>query len=536
MKLQISVLLCLVIALSIASDEHRPKAKVKDDKEPEPIIEIIIKESNVTLPPVPVPTLPPKKREPVQVFYVKYKKNPNGQGKHSVVYDKPVPALTPIKAEDHEEAQADQPHHQEYVTLSPPPSTTLRTIIRPDSETYIGTSGIHVTFGSEHKKHEKSIEGLEESAPQPAITGEEKKKDNKLPPNIVLPDEVPDDLREQLLSSGILSNADISVLDYDKVGDIPIDALPPDQLANFYGAGGAQQISASERKISVVKPDGDAVEYTDNKENFDQELVAEGSEIDEVQIAPQTQAKVDMKVVHYDSDTKQGQAVQESYVREDATHVDPVVLNDNKYNRYLPLKVSGAQFPIPDVPELQGRNITSVVVLAPVDYEFHPHHSERNTRDIEGDIKDVRFLAGEALKQLIKEPTAENYKKWLDKENQTVSDKQSVVLLVTGSSNGNKDDKEIFMYDVASKTVSKLSGELSSAFVEAAESNVNEDDIELLPDASEIIETRISSDLDDSASNIIERFVDISNNDDLSLSASNSENIILVSSGYSKTG
>lgn len=52
-----------------------------------------------------------------------------------------------------------------------------------------------------------------------------------------LPDEVPDDLRQQLLSSGILNNADISILDYDKVGDIPLSALPPDQLANFYGAG-----------------------------------------------------------------------------------------------------------------------------------------------------------------------------------------------------------------------------------------------------------------------------------------------------------
>lgn len=104
------------------------------------------------------------------------------------------------------------------------------------------------------------------------------------------------------------------------------------------------------------------------------------------------------------------------------------------------------------------------------------------------------------------------------------------------SSNGNKDDKEIFMYDVPTKTVSKLSGELSSAFVEAAESNVNEDDIEVLPDASEIIETRISSDLDDSPSNIVEQFVDISKDDDLSMSASNSENIILVNSGYSKTG
>lgn len=36
---------------------------------------------------------------------------------------------------------------------------------------------------------------------------------------------------------------------------------------------------------------------------------------------------------------------------------------------------------------------------------------------------------------------------------------------------GKNKEKEIFMYDVATQTVSKLSGELSSAFVEAAEAN-----------------------------------------------------------------
>lgn len=43
------------------------------------------------------------------------------------------------------------------------------------------------------------------------------------------------------------------------------------------------------------------------------------------------------------------------------------------------------------------------------------------------------------------------------------------------------------MYDVASKTVSKLSGELSSAFVEAAESNASDE----IPEASQVYESRI---------------------------------------------
>lgn len=44
------------------------------------------------------------------------------------------------------------------------------------------------------------------------------------------------------------------------------------------------------------------------------------------------------------------------------------------------------------------------------------------------------------------------------------------------------------MYDVATQTVSKLSGELSSAFVEAAEANSND---ETAASATTIIENRI---------------------------------------------
>lgn len=139
---------------------------------------------------------------------------------------------------------------------------------------------------------------------------------------------------------------------------------------------------------------------------------------------------VEMKVVHYDPQTQQGQLVQESYVKQDATQVQPVVLNDQKYTRYLPLKVSGAQFPIPDVAELKGKSINSVVVLAPVDYNFQD--GSRTTRDTK-QIEEVNFLnQGDALKELLENPSMENYRKWLDSENRTSSDKQSVILLVTG--------------------------------------------------------------------------------------------------------
>ena len=79
-----------------------------------------------------------------------------------------------------------------------------------------------------------------------------------------------------------------------------------------------------------------------------------------------SKAPVEMKVVRYNPSTKEGQKVEESYIQDNATQLDSVVLNDSKFNRYLPLKVSGANFPLPDVPQLHGRIINSVVVLAPL--------------------------------------------------------------------------------------------------------------------------------------------------------------------------
>lgn len=131
------------------------------------------------------------------------------------------------------------------------------------------------------------------------------------------------------------------------------------------------------------------------------------------------------------------------------------------------------------------------------------------------------------------------------------------------------------MYDIATKTVSKLNGELSAAFVEAAESNVDEEkDItastniietripypedridlesgshivsdELADSASEYVESKVpiidptQTDLETEASEQLESFVDISGmpvQDDLTAAASdNLSNQVSISSGYSRT-
>uniref|UniRef100_A0A336LJT7 CSON008465 protein n=1 Tax=Culicoides sonorensis TaxID=179676 RepID=A0A336LJT7_CULSO len=286
--------------------------------------------------------------------------------------------------------------------------------------------------------------------------------------SVVLPDEVPDDLREQLLSSGILANADISVLDYDKIGDTSLQDLPPEHLANFFSAGGKAQLAGSETYETVVKPDGEkvAVQYAQTVKKHPTYKNAEKNTLPKKE-------KVDLKVVRFDSNAPTKQSIPEKYIDTDSTVLPTVDLNDQVYNRYLPLKINGAQFPIPDVAELKGRRISSVVVLAPVD---NPDQAEdRSERSDSIDSKQIKFIAGDALKQLVKKPSTDNFRRWLDREGKTDVDLQSVVLLVTKTEDN---DQEIFMYDIPTKAVNKLSGELSSAFVSVAEENATTHDID----------------------------------------------------------
>jgi len=252
---------------------------------------------------------------------------------------------------------------------------------------------------------------------------ERKRKEEQEKKNIGdLPDEVPSDLRDELLKSGILKNADIQILDYDKIGDIPIESLPPDALAGFQQAAGSEKVSF------VRKPDSVRERHDDDDDDAD----TASSEQRSVVVNTQS-GEMEMKVVRYNSG--ENSDVAKKYMKTDAKRLAPVVLNDNKYNRYLPLKVSGAQFPVPDVPELRGRNVTSVVVLAPVDYEFINRKDDGDSRVGRSatpvlEVQGVHFVAGDVLKKLVKMPTTDNYKRWLDKENMTAAEQQSVVLLV----------------------------------------------------------------------------------------------------------
>lgn len=105
-----------------------------------------------------------------------------------------------------------------------------------------------------------------------------------------------------------------------------------------------------------------------------------------------------------------------------------MVLNDQSYTRYLPLKINGTQFPIPDVAELKDRKISSVVVLAPVTYDFSAERKTRQTTQSKS--SEIELIEGNTLRNLIANPTLDNYRKFLETENRTQTDKQSVILLI----------------------------------------------------------------------------------------------------------
>ena len=191
-----------------------------------------------------------------------------------------------------------------------------------------------------------------------------------------------------------MGNADITVLDYDKIGSIPIDKLPPDQLATFLSAGGGQQLSSagSEPIPNRILPD--------NKSMFGK------------------RNKIEMKVVRFDR-TKEDSA--SKYMQPDAKKMSPVRLNDLSYNRYLPLHINGSQFPIPN--ELKDKNISSVVILAPVDYQFR----SVNKRDLTPGSKQAITIGG-YLGDVIVDPSERNFQKWLEYEKMT--GEKSIVFLV----------------------------------------------------------------------------------------------------------
>jgi len=215
-----------------------------------------------------------------------------------------------------------------------------------------------------------------------------------------------------------------------------------------------------------------------------------------------------------------------------------VILNDSKYNRYLPLKVSGSEFPLPNTPILEGKKVNSVVILAPVDYDFvkqQEEEEERTGRSAPVQVQGVRFIAGNILKTLIKDPTKDNYKSWLAKEKTHAADRQSVVLLVVSPESEEGKNKEIFMYDISSEKLSRLRGELSTTFVEVAESNASSQELGGLSEpaaaASSLNSVRVAPPPD--------MLVKKSASEDLAVAATETEENTVyqaptISTGYSK--
>lgn len=158
--------------------------------EPDPIIEIIVQDSNMTLPAMPTlpppPPPPPPTPEPVHVFYVKYSQKNNtpvfdnyyGQSNHHIQLEQPISSV-PVRGPDRngmlpvDDGQDSMPqssiqHQNIYnalytsspepgISTTPAPSTTttLRTIIRPDRNEFSqGGSGLVVSFDNPAVEHE----------------------------------------------------------------------------------------------------------------------------------------------------------------------------------------------------------------------------------------------------------------------------------------------------------------------------------------------------------------------------------------------
>ncbi|CAB3364882.1 Hypothetical predicted protein [Cloeon dipterum] len=385
-----------------------------------------------------------------------------------------VKSLSPSAEELRQQQQEQFRREQEYFHEIQKIQHELE--LRKNNQTNTATSKAPFTITTTTKKatadnHKNNVASEPTTTPAPTN-------------NFVLPDEVPDDLRKQLLESGILSNADIQILDYDKVGDIPVDSLPPEALQQFLGATKGGAASASEPVPQIVLPS------SSHRRSGEDDNVAEASNLGSNNIP----GPVEVKVVRYHHGEEEGAS--RKYLQDDAATLDPVKLNAAGYNSYLPLTVNGDYFPIPPAKELQGRAVTSVVVLAPVVQE-DKQFARRNGHVLETE-QSVEFVAGRTLTDLVKKPSKQAFKKFFDNEKKTPTSKQSVVLLVTKSAEeGEKDEaadeeKEIFMYDVNTQQVRKLEGELSSSFVQLAlenSSNQEEPATEKVPSKAEATTT-----------------------------------------------
>ncbi|XP_063865964.1 uncharacterized protein LOC135103503 [Scylla paramamosain] len=144
-----------------------------------------------------------------------------------------------------------------------------------------------------------------------------------------LPQELPLGVRNHLLDSGVLGNAEIQVLDLeDALGTDYLDGDVREALESVYG-------SESRQSITKVDPS--------DKQNVEvkvRRLVEDGRT-----------AKVDELLSNLRGFQK-------------GRFAGRVKANDEESDKFIPVSVDGDRLPLPDNPELEGRELAGVLVLA----------------------------------------------------------------------------------------------------------------------------------------------------------------------------
>lgn len=183
-------------------------------------------------------------------------------------------------------------------------------------------------------------------------------------------------MNQQLLSSGILANAQISILDYDKIGSTNLQDLPPDHLEHFFSAGGGA-LAGSNKVLSVARPD-------------------------EKHVKKDTGFKIKEKV--------------QQMISED--------IKKTKYSRYESFKLNGDNFPLPQIDELENKLSKKVVILTPIT-------NEEDESGPQSEIKRQKINGDELLRNLLRKQSTYNFEQWLRREERKNPEDQSVILLLT---------------------------------------------------------------------------------------------------------
>lgn len=188
-----------------------------------------------------------------------------------------------------------------------------------------------------------------------------------------------------MLSSGILENAQISILDYDKIGATNIQDLPAEHLEQFLGAGGGS-LAGSEQVLRVAKPE-------DNSKHF--------------------------SAIKKDTGVKIKEAI-----KSETNHGFDGTVKKTKYSRYESFKISGDNFPLPNFEELQNKIVKKVVILTPIT-------NEEDESGLQSEVKRQKINSDELLRNLLRKQSTYNFEQWLKKEEMKKSEDQSVILLLT---------------------------------------------------------------------------------------------------------